>query len=615
MYVERGLTGETLAEERRRLAQPRQRMLGHVIQCNGSRATISATTGGDVDPAHWAVGKLISINLDHSRTVGLVHDIATDNGDWEEDGENRIIIQVELIGEVRDRADGLGAVFDRGISEYPHVGAAAHRIRAQDLEAVYHLESNDTARIGQLSQDEAISAHISMTRTLTRHFAVVGSTGVGKSTAVSLLLHKALEARPKLRILMLDPHNEFASAFGDQAFTMDTDTLDLPFWMFRLEELAEVLYRGREGVPEEIDLLRDLIPIAKHEYRGATSASLRRASDASSVTADTPVPYRMADLLRILDERMGLLDSKHDRPAYRALRLRIEAAIRDPRYRFMFASKIIEDTITEAIGRIFRVPHGGKPITCFQMSGMPSEVVNSVCSVLARLAFDLALWGAGKLELLVLCEEAHRYMPSDQRLGFAPTRHALARIAKEGRKYGCYLGVVTQRPGELDSTILSQCSTVFAMRLSNEQDQAIIRSAIADSSASSLAFISSMGQREAIAFGDGVATPMRMKFERLGSDLIPGSQRAESHEEQAVPEGELDLASVVDRMRNVNREGDGDETFAFTASRGGFVEQRPSVASATPAPAGPAPAPVREELRPRFESRPASVPVYQSRRF
>ena len=143
-------------------------------------------------------------------------------------------------------------------------------------------------------------------------------------------------------------------------------------------------------------------------------------------------------------------------------------------------------------------------------------------SVLARLAFDLALWSEGKLKLLVLCEEAHRYMPADPRLGFAPTRHAMSRIAKEGRKYGCYLGVVSQRPGELDPTILSQCSTVFAMRLANEHDQAIIRSAIADSSASTLSFLSSMGQREAIAFGEGVATTMRLKFERMAAHLLPG---------------------------------------------------------------------------------------------
>ena len=183
------------------------------------------------------------------------------------------------------------------------------------------------------------------------------------------------------------------------------------------------------------------------------------------------------------------------------------------------------------------------------MAGMPSEVVNSVCSVLARLAFDLALWSEGRLKLLLLCEEAHRYMPADARLGFAPTRHALSRIAKEGRKYGCYLGVVTQRPGELDPTILSQCSTFFAMRLANEQDQAIIRSAIADSSASTLAFLSSMGQREAIAFGEGVATTMRLKFEKLAQELIPGTAKRDDLESDV--DGDVDLAAIVERLRNV----------------------------------------------------------------
>jgi DNA helicase HerA-like ATPase len=251
---------------------------------------------------------------------------------------------------------------------------------------------------------------------------------------------------------------------------------------------------------------------------------------------------------------MGMLETKNDRPVYRALRNRIEAAVNDPRYRFMFHSRLIEDTIHETVGKIFRVPHQGRQVTCFEMAGMPSEVVNSVCSVLARLAFDLALWSEGKLKLLVLCEEAHRYMPADPRLGFAPTRHAMSRIAKEGRKYGCYLGVVSQRPGELDPTILSQCSTVFAMRLANEQDQAIIRSAIADSSASTLSFLSSMGQREAIAFGEGVATTMRLKFERVAGHLLPGmAKKAAASGEEPGEAGDIDLVSIVERLRSVSR--------------------------------------------------------------
>ncbi|MGX5850961.1 ATP-binding protein [Mesorhizobium sp. PL10] len=553
MFVEREASvGEPTSQERRRAEQNDKRILGNVVQCDGARATISAYAD-DLEGAVtglWTVGKMISINLGTSRTVGLVYEIGKSDRAWSNEGQNPIEVSVELIGEVRDGAEpGDKPVFDRGITTYPHIGAIAHRIRSRDLRAVYDLAGRHSITIGTLSQDEAIDANIAIDDTLARHFAIVGTTGVGKSTAVSLLLRKSIAARPDLRILILDPHNEFAASLPEFCVRVDSKTLDLPFWMFRLEEFAEVLFRGRETVPEEVDVLRDLIPAAKNLYRNPNSgAYIKRGSDA--LTADTPVPYRMVDLIKQIDERMGLLESKNDRPTLKSLKTRIESAASDPRYRFMFNSRLIEDTIHETIGNIFRVPHHGRPVTCFEMAGMPSEVVNSVCSVLARLAFDLALWSEGRLKLLFLCEEAHRYMPADARLGFAPTRHALSRIAKEGRKYGCYLGVVTQRPGELDPTILSQCSTFFAMRLANEQDQAIIRSAIADSSASTLAFLSSMGQREAIAFGEGVATTMRLKFEKLSENLIPGTAKREQ-DEFAQDGNDVDLAAIVERLRNV----------------------------------------------------------------
>ncbi|TIW93792.1 MAG: DUF87 domain-containing protein, partial [Mesorhizobium sp.] len=435
MYVEREASvGEPTSQERRNAEQNDRRILGNVVQCDGARATISAYAD-DVDGAVtglWTVGKMISINLGSTRTVGLVYGIGKSDRAWSNEGQNAIEVSIELIGEVRDGAEpGAKPVFDRGITTYPHIGAVAHRIRTRDLQAVYDLAGRHSITIGTLAQDEAIAANIAIDDTLARHFAVVGTTGVGKSTAVSLLLRKSIAARPDLRILILDPHNEFAASLPEYCVRVDSKTLDLPFWMFKLEEFAEVLFRGRETDPEEIDALRDLIPAAKNLYRNPNSGSyIRRGSDA--LTADTPVPYRIADLLKQIDERMGMLESKTDRPTLRSLKTRIESAAADPRYRFMFNSRLIEDTIHETIGNLFRVPHHGRPVTCFEMAGMPSEVVNSVCSVLARLAFDLALWSEGKLQLLFLCEEAHRYMPADPRLGFAPTRHALSRIAKEG---------------------------------------------------------------------------------------------------------------------------------------------------------------------------------------
>ena len=168
-------------------------------------------------------------------------------------------------------------------------------------------------------------------------------------------------------------------------------------------------------------------------------------------------------------------------------------------------------------------------MTIMQLAGFPAEVVDSVVSVLCRMAFDFGLWSDGVAPLLFVCEEAHRYAPADKKIGFGPTRRALSRIAKEGRKYGVFLGLVTQRPAEIDPTIISQCSTLFVMRLSNDRDQALIRSAVSDAAANLLSFIPSLGTREVFAFGAGVALPTRMRFKELPANLRPTSEAARQH--------------------------------------------------------------------------------------
>ncbi|UJW74085.1 ATP-binding protein [Rhizobium sp. SL42] len=538
-------------QDRRDVMRPGNRMLGRVVACNGARATIAAVAedGGTDLTELWSVGRLISITVGKNRVVALAYSMQTGSKNWGEGEDNYFLIEVELLGEVHVDIDG-SEVFSTGISRYPYLGAIAHRIRAADLLRIYDTRQGDTCVIGKLTQDETIDAAIHVPSMLSKHFAVVGSTGVGKSTAVSLLLRKAIESDPKLRVLILDPHNEFAAAFPDHAVVIDTDTLDLPFWLMRLEEFAEVLFRGRPPVPEELDILRDLMPEAKRAFRGNESALMRRASDKSSMTADTPVPYRIADLMALIDERIGRLEGRGEKPFLRALKMRIMSAINDPRYHFMFSSNTISDTIMETIAHIFRIPGDDRPISTFQLAGIPSEVVNSVASVLCRMAFELALWSNGAIHMLVVCEEAHRYVPADQSLGFIPTRQAIARIAKEGRKYGVSLGIITQRPGELDQTILSQCSTLFAMRLSNDRDQEIIRSAIPDSSISTTSFISSIGNGEAIAFGEAIAVPMRMRFTRVETSHLPKANGATAKSSEESPDT-VDLRSIIGRMRAI----------------------------------------------------------------
>ncbi|MGN6095634.1 MAG: ATP-binding protein [Bosea sp. (in: a-proteobacteria)] len=568
LAVKSGHFQEDVMPDRRGTGQPPERVLGRVIACDGSRATIlsAVSTGNWLAADAWAIGRMVSINLGRSRIVALVYRVHAVEATWTDTAENPIQVEVEFLGEVLESPDG-ATRFQSGITGYPPIGAVAHRIRAGDLALVHDLGERGGVVIGQVTQDASIPATVNIQDMLSRHFALLGTTGVGKSSAVALLLRKAVSVRPRLRVLILDPHNEYSSAFPDLALTIDGEALDLPFWMFKQEELADIVFRGRPALDDEPDILREAVAAARERYRmpatpdaardlGASlllkrpldlGAGRSAAPDAAAEGADAPTPYRLKDVFKVIDEMIGLHEQRWPRAALRSLKVRLESLHADPRYRFMFGRANMYETMAPILGQIFRIPLHGRPITAFQLGGLPGEVVNAVASVLSRLAFELAMASEGALEVLVLCEEAHRYVPADPQLGFAPTRQAIARIAKEGRKYGAYLGVVTQRPGELDPTILSQCSTIFAMRLANERDQQIIRSAISDASASTIAFLSSIGNREAIAFGEGVATTMRMRFAALAPHELPAMGGRGTAEEKQRFDPTLD--DLLRRMR------------------------------------------------------------------
>ncbi len=527
----------------------RNRSMGYVVDCDGTQARIATVAGAHSESEdYWAVGQLISIQVGDNRVVGLLYKVEADEANWRRDKPNRITLCVELSGEVRPD-DRKGFVFSSGISMYPHLGAVAHRIRKDDLITIYKSSDPSAVTIGSLSQAKDIPAVISVDALLSRHFSVVGTTGTGKSTAVTLILHLIAQNKKNQRILILDPHNEYTSAFGAKANTITAESLDLPFWLLNLEEFTQVVFRGRDEIPEEVDALREFIPKAKLLYRdGKTKGIRRQSSTGGGVTADTPIPYRLADLLALFEEEIGSLDGALRRLTLRRLKARMEAAINDPRFAFLFGSKDATDRIDAILGNIYRIPIDGKPITVFQMSGIPSEVVNSVASVLCRLAFDMALASESKIKTLVVCEEAHRYIPADTSSGFAPTRGAIARIAKEGRKYGVSLAIITQRPNELDPTILSQCNTILALRLGNDADQEVMRKAISNGSRSTLAFLSSLADRECIAFGSAVSTPMRMRFRNLAQAARPASQHV-SDDDLGESVATTNIGDIVSALR------------------------------------------------------------------
>ncbi|MGO8831254.1 MAG: ATP-binding protein [Roseiarcus sp.] len=526
------------------------RVLGQLVELDGLHAVIASRMGTGGNGVYWSVGHLITIVHGDVRIVGVVCTLAAAERRWNDTETNVVHVRVELSGEIADDADGKPR-FRRGLQSYPALGAIAHLIRAADLAAIYAFRGNDGVEIGHLCQNEKIPATISVGQMVRRHFAVLGSTGVGKTTAVSILIQKSIEARKNLRILIMDPHNEYKRHFPDNSLVFDATNLDLPFWMFRFDELADIVFSGRDPSPDEREALLELVKAAKTKFTTTPTSpiAVRRAAPASgsAASADTPVPYRMSDAFQIIEEWIGQLEPRYRRGDLRILKHRLETLNRDPRFKFMFGMTGMEDSMASILSRLFRMPINGAPVSIVQLAGLPNEVLNSVVSVLARIAFDVAQWSEGAYEVAVVCEEAHRYIPNNPALGFAPTRQAIGRIAKEGRKYGASLCVVSQRPVELDATVLSQCSTVFAMRLPNEGDKAIIKSALGESSATMLDFLSSIADREAIAFGEAIPTPMRMKFSRPATIGWQEAQTVEPHRDPAA--NGCDVLRIVSRLR------------------------------------------------------------------
>src|ERR1700744_1359077 len=499
---------------------------GRVISVRGALARVGLLAEGQMPASEvrGTVGKFVSIRCASSTIVAMITDVTSEN--MKTSDTYIASAGVDLLGEILgvDRPK-----FQRGVTHYPTIGDVVDLISSQDLRTGYAPSGADQINVGTLQQDRPVIAYVDVEEMLSKHFAVLGSTGVGKSTGVSLLLNEILKARPNLRIFLLDVHNEYGRCFGDRALVLNPRNLKLPFWLFNFEEIVDVLFAGRPGVPDELDILAEVIPMAKTiytQYQNSDRVGLKR-SDPKAVgyTLDTPVPYRLVDLISLIDERMGKLENRSSRIIYHKLISRIETVRNDPRYTFMFDNANVGgDTMAEVISHLFRLPANGRPMTIMQLAGFPAEVIDSVVSVMCRMAFDFGLWSDGVSPLLFVCEEAHRYASADRKIGFGPTRKAVSRIAKEGRKYGVYLGLVTQRPAELDATIISQCNTLFAMRLANERDQSLLRSAVSDAAANLLSFVPSLGTREVLAFGEGVALPTRLRFKEVPAHQLPRSE-------------------------------------------------------------------------------------------
>ena len=431
-----------------------------------------------------------------------------------------IIADIDFLGEGQEeKLTGKIHGFRRGVTRYPVPGAMIYPATTSDLKQIYASDGRSNIQIGTVYPTKDIRAGVYIDAMLGKHFALLGSTGTGKSTSAALILHRICEAAPDGHIVMIDPHGEYSAAFKTNGQIFDVTNLQMPYWLMNFEEHCEVLLTSHGNERQiDADILARCLLVARNKNRLAETMG--------KITVDSPVPYLLSDLSNAIQDQMGKLDKATNSAPYMRIKNKLEELKGDPRYQFMFSGMLVGDTMADFISKVFRMPGNGKPISIIDVSGVPSDITSTVVAVLSRLVFDFAIWGRDEKTrpILLVCEEAHRYVPNEKNADGSSVGNILGRIAKEGRKYGISLGLITQRPSDLAEGVLSQCGTIISMRLNNDRDQAFVKAAMPEGARGFLDSIPALRNRECIICGEGVAIPIRVSFDNLEEIKRPASE-------------------------------------------------------------------------------------------
>ena len=499
-----------------------QQVLGRVLDTTGAHAIcqLSLATLAQArklaeqdHPASVSIGGIVKISVSGRLLFGTLSELSADRAD-----PASVIAEVEYIGEGPGGPDGNVTDFRRGLSLYPQPGDEVRFASNADLKHIFAPPDVPHIQIGTVYPTEDVRAPILFDMLMGRHFAVVGASGTGKSTTVTLLLDRIIGQAPHGHIVILDPHGEYAHAFGSSAQVWDVGNLQMPYWAMNLEEHCEAfITSGTDDHAVDANIIAKCLLKARQRNI--------HVADPAKITADSPVSYQLANLLGALDEEAGRLEKLAEAHRYTQLRLTIEQYFHDRRYRFLFNRDYAGNSLEKLLGELLRLPVAGKPISIIDLAGVPTEIVNVVVSTLCRLILDYAIWAPRERRrpVLLVCEEAHRYLPRVRSAATRSVERQLERISREGRKYGVCLGMISQRPSELSETALSQCGTIIAMRLNNINDQAQLRASLTEGARGYVDIISTLKNRECVISGDGVPVPMRVLIDTIAEDRKPAS--------------------------------------------------------------------------------------------
>lgn len=466
--------------------------------------------------------------------------------------------------------ESTGGRFERGVGQYPTVGDEVHFVTNDDLSVIYKRPTNTGGiTVGYVASTSGIPATLDLDRFVSRHCAIVGSTGAGKSNLVSVIL-EALSSSdlPSARILVIDPHGEYSSVAKGRSKVFrlapkeGEQALIVPYWALPFDELLAITFGGMS--PSNEAAIRDMV----QERKRSAAEHLAHPPPSAGITADSPVPFSIRQLWFDLDdfERRTFRTEGGQRvpteveqagdpeqltsnvypihapgakepfknPTPRGLGKQLELArsrLTDPRYAFLFnpAGGFTPDLAgrieTDIDGLVASWIGHDKPLTTLDVSELPSDVAGDVVGLLLRIVYDTIFWAgslanSGKAQpLLIVVDEAHRFLPEG---GDTSCHRILSRVAKEGRKYGVGLLVVTQRPSEVDATVLSQCGTMIALRTTNPSDRSRVAAAFPDDLGGLVNLLPSLRTGEGLFVGEAMFVPSRVRV-RLTQEVGAGS--------------------------------------------------------------------------------------------
>jgi len=549
--------------------------IGTIIEVDGSRIVaelkpgiteLSRVFGGDTYPI-GQFGSIVKIHFGRRIIFAFVGrlrmkaEYELERGIAPQVASDERIIEADLFGEgewLRDATvtpAGWELKFDRGVATYPLPQQTVYLTPKRELRFIYGHGKGPSVHLGEHVGTGGTKCYAEMNELLGKHTAILGSTGAGKSGTVAAVLHSLLErgtqaglASWKPRIVILDPHNEYSAAFpGHQKLSTDDGSLILPYWLLNFSETIALLIGKTEFVATS---QANIVKTALLQARTQGAAVL--ALDTSKITVDSPVPYKLATLKGIVEAaKNALTASKQD--SHNSILEKLDVLVRDARVAFMM--KEWDGAAQDPFPLILRqLASDGSQPRIVDLSGVPNEVAGVSSAVIARTLFNLKVWQTADERqndpVLLVCEEAHRYVPNRGEAQYEAAQEAIRRIAKEGRKYGLGLLLVSQRPSEVEATVLSQCNSWIILRITNDADREHVRTILPDSMAGLTKMLSGLRRQEAIFVGQAAILPSRILIRTLTAEQLPRSNDIDFDKGwQAPAMTEAQLGVIANRWR------------------------------------------------------------------